>query len=336
VSPSVSVLIPTYQRRELVLEAIASAQVQSVNDIEIVVVDNASTDGTIEAVADLARADARIKVFRNDHNIGPVNNWRRAAREAAAPVARLLFSDDLLAVTCIEAQMDHMTADVGAVFSTVLIGEDPSAAVEWYAWRQRSGSYPSRMVLSSLYRGDGEVPVSPGAVLVRTDDLRAALDVRLPTRVDPGFEQTGAGPDLQILLWAATHYPSVGFVRTPLTFFRRHAESITISDADGVVNAGYRHTLAAWSRSLGTEADRGRFVARLMMSEAKSRRAVVTPQEVQTSYDVSAGTMAVARGAAEILAVRVRQRWRRFATDRETRTTSVTFPGTDPTPPSWP
>lgn len=49
-SPRVSVAIPTYNRREMVLEAVASALAQTLADIEIIVVDDGSTNGTADAL----------------------------------------------------------------------------------------------------------------------------------------------------------------------------------------------------------------------------------------------------------------------------------------------
>src|ERR1700678_3624290 len=67
--PRVSVLVPTYNGVDLVGETLRSILDQGLPDIEVVVVDDGSTDGTPEKV--LAIADGRIRLFRTPRNLGP-------------------------------------------------------------------------------------------------------------------------------------------------------------------------------------------------------------------------------------------------------------------------
>src|SRR3954470_24866345 len=63
-TPAVSVVIPTRNRRHRVAAAIASAQGQTLDDLEIIVIDDASTDGTDAVLAGLAAEDPRVRPFR--------------------------------------------------------------------------------------------------------------------------------------------------------------------------------------------------------------------------------------------------------------------------------
>lgn len=90
--PAVSVVVPTYERRELVVRAVRSALAQTFRDLEVIVADDGSTDGTGEAVA--ALDSPRVRYLRQ-RNRGP-----SAARNAGIAVARgelvaFLDSDNL-------------------------------------------------------------------------------------------------------------------------------------------------------------------------------------------------------------------------------------------------
>jgi len=75
--PKVSILIPVFNRKDYIAECIQSALDQTFTDFEVVVVDNASEDGTWEICQQFAANDQRVRIFQNDTNIGPVRNWRR-------------------------------------------------------------------------------------------------------------------------------------------------------------------------------------------------------------------------------------------------------------------
>ena len=64
--PTVSVVIPAYNRADVLPRALDSVFAQDFDDLEIIVVDDASTDNTAEVVASIG--DPRLKYFRHDTN----------------------------------------------------------------------------------------------------------------------------------------------------------------------------------------------------------------------------------------------------------------------------
>ena len=88
--PLASILIPVYNRAGLIEATIRSALAQSYDPIEVVVVDNASTDATWEVLQRLALEDPRLRIFRNETNLGPVRNWRACAEHARGHYAKIL------------------------------------------------------------------------------------------------------------------------------------------------------------------------------------------------------------------------------------------------------
>lgn len=91
---TVSVIIAAYNVGNLIDRAIASVRSQTVPDWEIVVVDDASSDGTAEHVAALAAAEPRIRLVRQPVNRGPSAARNRGIAEAHGEWVAVLDADD--------------------------------------------------------------------------------------------------------------------------------------------------------------------------------------------------------------------------------------------------
>lgn len=108
--PEVSIITPAYNAARFIGQAMASVQAQSLQNWEMVVADDASSDQTAELVAAQSRLDPRIRLVRREGNGGS-----GPARNAALAVARgrfvaFLDSDDLWLPAKLERQLDFMKA----------------------------------------------------------------------------------------------------------------------------------------------------------------------------------------------------------------------------------
>ena len=111
--PSVSVVIPAFERRDLTAEAVDSVLRQTVRDLELVVVDDGSRDGTGEHV--LQRfGDPRVRVVRQE-NLGVSAARNRGARETSGEWVAFLDSDDLWLPRKLERQLAALESDPGRV-----------------------------------------------------------------------------------------------------------------------------------------------------------------------------------------------------------------------------
>lgn len=92
--PRFSVCIPNYNYEKYLGRTVSSVLGQATRDLEVVVADNASTDGSLDVLR--ALGDPRIRVFRNACNVGFAHNLDRAVRPSRGRFAILLSSDDLM------------------------------------------------------------------------------------------------------------------------------------------------------------------------------------------------------------------------------------------------
>lgn len=95
-----SLMIPTYNSAETIGRTLASALAQSYRPLEIVVYDEASTDGTRKIVEDLfatqAATDIDTRVLTSDTNSGPVKAWRVPLHDITGAWCAFVWSDDVL------------------------------------------------------------------------------------------------------------------------------------------------------------------------------------------------------------------------------------------------
>ena len=125
-APRLSIGMPVYNGERFLEEAVTSLLGQTYGDFEIVVCDNASTDGTRDIVERVMTRDARIRYARNDQNIGASPNFAKVARMTSAPFFKWAAHDDLHAPTYLADCMRILEANSDVVLShsdTVYIDE---------------------------------------------------------------------------------------------------------------------------------------------------------------------------------------------------------------------
>jgi glycosyltransferase involved in cell wall biosynthesis len=236
---TVSILIPTYNRESLIRNTIQCAIDQTFRDIEIIIVDNCSTDATCQVALEMAQTDNRIRLFRNEGNVGPVLNWLACARQATSPYSKILFSDDLIAKDYLELTLPHIVAnDCALVYTPAVIGsEEWAGEIAYNAFHSNTKISTQTFIRLAMYCGD-TIPVSPGAALFRTSDLLANIRTELPGITDYDFKATGAGVDWLTYMLTALKYPYVQYVNKPMCFFRAHGGSLTIKNESNLVTIG--------------------------------------------------------------------------------------------------
>ena len=93
--PLVTVIIPLYNGARTIVETLRSACAQTVRELEILVIDDGSSDGGPALVEDFSRDDARVRLLRNEKNLGVGRTRNRGMREARGEYLAFLDSDDL-------------------------------------------------------------------------------------------------------------------------------------------------------------------------------------------------------------------------------------------------
>lgn len=102
--------MPTYNGEATIASAIEALLAQSFGDFELVVGDNASTDGTAEVAMRYAQADPRVRVVRRASNLGANANYSLLVREARGEYFKWASSNDWCAPTFLERCVEVLDA----------------------------------------------------------------------------------------------------------------------------------------------------------------------------------------------------------------------------------
>lgn len=221
VHPHVSVVIPTYNRKALLLEAIASVQQQTFRDLEILVCDDGSTDGSGEAVQRLAGADTRIRWIQGEHSGLPGTNRNRGIRAARGEWIAFQDSDDLWLPDKLQKQFEVLRSapEAGFVYSYAVALQGDGTKKRMTPFNiQREGRMFETLLLYSI--------VLTSTVLVRRDLLERAgpFDESLRLTI---------GEDYELFLRLAAQVP-FHFVAEDLVVYRMQTDSVSADLLDGI------------------------------------------------------------------------------------------------------
>lgn len=177
--PLVSVLTPVYNGEEFLAECIESILAQTYSNWEYAIVNNCSTDATLEIAERYARRDKRIHVYSNDALLDIIANHNKAFRliSATSKYCKIVSADDWLFPECLTRMVGLAEANpsVGIVGSYQLSG----GGTDWRGWRVRFDElpYPStvisgREICRLQLLGGPYVFGAPTSILYRSDLVR--------------------------------------------------------------------------------------------------------------------------------------------------------------------
>ena len=215
--PLVSIGIPTFNRRDYLLQCVHSALAQTYTNIEVIVSDNASTDDTWQYLTTLN--DPRLVLIRQPSNAGMVGNFNACLFAATGDLFILLSDDDLLEPAAIERlsepfrSPDASTIGLSWCPSTII---DATGRAMWTTDPGPALESPTDL-LYGLFTGRRGTRLS--AILIRRND---SIELR-------GYNEARHGVLCDTGNWGriALKYPFVHCAPQSLVQYRVHAASLT-------------------------------------------------------------------------------------------------------------
>ncbi len=217
-TPRVSVLMPVYNAERYVAQAVESVLAQTLTDLELVVLDDGSTDRSAEILRCLAASDARVRLYRRE-NRGLIATRNELVGHARSEYCALLDADDLALPERLAMQLAYLETHPECVVvgsRVLLIDCDGDPLCQWV------DALSHEEVTDSLLHGRGHHLYNPAVMLRRSaveavggyrEGFAPAEDLDLFLRL----AERGALVNLpQVLTHYRQHLASEGYARTKI------------------------------------------------------------------------------------------------------------------------
>jgi glycosyltransferase involved in cell wall biosynthesis len=204
-TPLVSILMTVFNRERYVAAAVDSVLAQTMQDFELIIVDDVSTDGSVEIARQYAAREPRLRFFRNERNLGDYPNRTRAAEQARGRYLKYVDSDDLIYPNSLQIMVNALQSHPDAALALSHSKPEEERPYPWKltppeAWRMQ-------------FLGRGCLNVGPTGAIFRRD---AFFDAG-------GFRDWGVLNDTDLWYRLAARWP-VLLLPPGLVWWRRHEQ----------------------------------------------------------------------------------------------------------------
>jgi glycosyltransferase involved in cell wall biosynthesis len=202
--PTVSVLTTCYNREGFIGQAIESVLNSSFTDFEYIIVDDCSSDRSVEIAREYAKSDPRVKIYVNERNLGDYPNRSRAASLARGAYIKYVDSDDTIYPHCLQVMVECME-------------RFPASGLGLSAWTDGAQPLPLCFTPAEAYQrhffSDGFLINSPLSAIIRRDRFEMV----------GGFSGKRYVGDIELWL-ALARCNGVVLMPLGLTWWRNHGE----------------------------------------------------------------------------------------------------------------
>jgi glycosyltransferase involved in cell wall biosynthesis len=226
--PEISVCIPVYNCDKYIGQAIESVLSQTFKDLELIIVNNHSSDKTLEIIN--RYKDPRIRLINNPKTLSAEENWNKALFEAKGKYIKLLCADDILYSSCLERQYSIINEPSNEGIVLVCCGRDiinmRKDNIYKRSFKGSSGKLSGKEAIKKLVRAGTNLIGEPAAVLFKASilDRTGGFNGSIPYVID-------------LDLWCRIlNYGSIYIISESLCAFRVSPSSWSISLASSQYN----------------------------------------------------------------------------------------------------
>lgn len=221
----VSVIIPNYNHAAYLPQRIETVRQQTLSEIEMIILDDCSTDNSRAIIEQHALNDSRVRTFFNAHNSGsPFKQWAKGLAQAKGDYIWIAESDDYAELTFLEktVRMLNQNLNAGVAYSQSWLADDTGKIIDscrnLYTTVGPTGMYPGQQLIETHMAGANLIPNASAAVFRRG----------LALQMDDSYQQFRFSGDW----WFWCQLLAVSdliYIDEELNYFRSHPQKITVA-----------------------------------------------------------------------------------------------------------
>ncbi|QFR48662.1 glycosyltransferase family 2 protein [Sulfurimonas lithotrophica] len=242
-SKMISIAMCTYNGEKYINEQIDSILNQTYKDFELVITDDGSTDNTIDIIKEYQKNDERIKLYKNEKNLGFIKNFEKAISLCSGDHIALADQDDSWKKNKLEVFINEIDENI-LIYSDAILMDEESNLVDNAKQLVRpennlvSGSNNKAFLLTNC--------VSGNTIMFKRELIKHILPI--PENIS--FH------DIWIA-FVATSISSITYTQESMTYYRRYPEQVTSTRVKN-----YKGFFDRLNKKTNIRVDRAKVIAR--------------------------------------------------------------------------
>lgn len=190
-NPAISIVVPAYNKEPYIKQCMDSLVNQTLKDIEIIVVDDASTDNTLQILRDYEHKDSRVKIIAKEHNCGRHVARKTGVQKTSGDYVLFVDADDEIELKACEVLYSYVSSNPADILHFGVSIHPEGKADEDFAYRydqmyaQNNGDQTGDNIIKSTFSSDFPhwTPWNVITALFKGDLVRDAFKKTVSTRL---------------------------------------------------------------------------------------------------------------------------------------------------------
>lgn len=211
-----SIAMATYNGERFLREQLDSLLTQTITDFEVVVCDDCSTDNTVAILEYYAKADARFRIYRNEHNIGFKKNFEQAIKRCKGDYIALCDQDDIWYPNHLELLLDNIGDCVLCCGNSDIVDKDNVSLNKRMSDTDGVHFIPNdthKLLYRLFFVGN---PFQGASMLLKTEFVKNCFPIPKGVSYHDAW-----------ICACACALGSISYSFTPVTRYRQHGDNVT-------------------------------------------------------------------------------------------------------------